>query len=264
MAGLHCTEQSIERIGHGAHIVILLDRSNSMDNSFAGKAPSGKEESKSDSARRILSEFVSQRKTDLIGVAEYSTAPLFVIPLTENKQAVLAAIAATSTPALAYTHVSKGLGMALSFFQQQAVTGSRIVLLVSDGAAAVDSDSEQKLRELFKQQQVSLYWIFLRTANSPGIFDKPLDSRDDNAQAMPELYLHKFFSSLGSPYKAYEAESPNALREAMDDINRLENLPMNYLERVPRLDLTGYCYQLSLLLMTLLLGVKYFEVNVKK
>jgi mxaC protein len=264
MAGLHRTEQSIERIGHGAHIVILLDRSNSMDNSFAGIAPSGKEESKADSARRLLSEFVSQRKTDLIGVAEYSTAPLFVIPLTENKQAVLAAIAATSTPALAYTHVSKGLGMALSFFQQQAVTGSRIVLLVSDGAAAVDADSEQKLREWFKQQKVSLYWIFLRTANSPGIYDQPLDSRDDNAQAMPELYLHKFFSSLGSPYKAYEAESPNALREAMDDINRLENLPIYYLERFPRLDLTGYCYQLALLMMTLLLGVKYFEVNVKK
>jgi mxaC protein len=263
MAGLHRTEQSIERIGRGAHIVILLDRSNSMDNSFAGKAPSGKEESKADSARRLLSEFVSQRKTDLIGVAEYSTAPLFVIPLTENKQAVLAAIAATSTPALAYTHVSKGLGMALSFFQQQAVTGSRIVLLVSDGAAAVDADSEQKLREWFKQQQVSLYWIFLRTANSPGIFDKPLDSRDDNAQAMPELYLHKFFSSLGSSYKAYVAESPNALREAIADINRLENLPMYYLELVPRLDLTSYCYQLALLLMTLLLGVKYFEVNVK-
>ncbi|NOT12816.1 MAG: VWA domain-containing protein [Methylococcaceae bacterium] len=263
MAGLHRTEQSIERIGQGAHIVILLDRSNSMDNSFAGKAPSGKEESKADSARRLLSEFVSQRKSDLIGVAEFSTAPLFVMPLTENKQAVLSAIAATSTPALAYTHVSKGLGMALSFFQQQAVTGSRIVLLVSDGAAAVDADSEQKLREWFKQQQVRLYWIFLRTTNSPGIFDKPLDSRDDNAQAMPELYLHKFLSSLGSPYKAYEAESPNALRDAIADINRLENLPMYYLERVPRLDLTDRCYQLALLLMTLLLGVKYFEVNVK-
>lgn len=264
VAGLHRTEQSIERIGHGAHIVILLDRSNSMDNSFAGKAPSGKEESKADSARRLLSQFVGQRKTDLIGVAEYSTTPLFVIPLTKNKQAVQAAIAATVTPALAYTHVSKGLGMALSFFQQQKITGSRIVLLVSDGAAVVDADSEQKLREWFKQQQVSLYWIFLRTANSPGIFDKPLDSRDDNAQAMPELYLHKFFSSLGSPYKAYEAEDPNALKDAIAEINQLENLPLHYLERIPKQDLSNICYLWAALLLSVLLGVKFCEVNVKK
>jgi len=264
MAGLHRSEQSIERIGNGAHIVILLDRSNSMDNSFAGKTPNGAEESKSAAARRLLAEFVDQRKTDLIGVAEYSTTPLFAIQLTENKQAVQAAIAATATPALAYTHVSKGLGMALSFFQQQPVTGSRIVLLVSDGAAAIDADSEQKLREWFKQQQVRLYWIFLRTANSPGIYGKPADSRDDNAQTMPELYLHKFFSSLGSPYKAYEAESPHALKDAIADINRLENLPLHYLERIPKQDLSNACYLFAVAMLLVLLGTKFCEIKVNQ
>jgi len=261
MAGLHRTEHSIERIGHGAHIVLLLDRSNSMDNSFAGRAPNGGEESKASAARRLLTDFVKQRQSDLIGIAEYSTAPLFVMPLTENKQAVQAAIAATATPALAYTHVSKGLGMALSFFQQQSVTGSRVVLLVSDGAAAIDPDSEQKLREWFKQQQIGLYWIFLRTANSPGIYDQPDDPRDDNAQAMPELYLHKFFSSLGIPYQAYQAESPDALKQAIADINRLENLPLHYLERLPKRDLTGECYGLASALLLILLAVKFCEVR---
>jgi mxaC protein len=261
IAGLHRTEQRRERIGHGAHIVLLLDRSSSMDNSFAGRAPNGSEESKATAARRLLTDFVKQRQTDLIGVAEYSTAPLFVMPLTENKNAVQAAIAATATPALGFTHVSKGLGMALSFFQQQPVTGSRIVLLVSDGAAAIDHDSEQKLREWFRQQQVRLYWIFLRTANSPGIFDKPEDSRDDNAQAMPELYQHQFFLGLGSPYQAYEAESPDALKQAIADINGLENLPMHYFERIPKQDLSAACYNVATLLLLALLGVKFCEVK---
>ncbi|MEQ1528595.1 MAG: vWA domain-containing protein [Methylococcales bacterium] len=263
MAGLHQREQSVERIGHGAQIVLLLDRSNSMDNTFAGRAPvnagKGGDESKAAVARRLLTEFVQQRDKDMMGVVEYSTAPLFVTPLTENKAAVQAAIAATATPALAYTHVSKGLGMALSFFQQQPVTGSRIVMLVSDGAAAIDSDSEQKLREWFKQQQVRLYWLFLRTANSPGIFDKPVDSRDDNAQAMPELYLHRFFSSLGSPYQAYEAESPDALKKAISDINQLENLPMHYVERIPRHDLAGVCYLFAGVMLLILTLSKFFE-----
>jgi len=261
IAGLHRTEQSRERIGHGAHIVLLLDRSSSMDNTFAGRAPNGSDESKATAARRLLTDFVNQRQTDLIGVAEYSTSPLFVMPLTENKNAVQAAIAATATPALGFTHVSKGLGMAISFFEQQPVTGSRIVLLVSDGAAAIDHDSEQKLRLWFKQQQVRLYWIFLRTTGSPGIFDQPEDSRDDNAGAMPELYLHKFFLGLGSPYQAYEAESPDALKQAIADINQLENLPMHYVERIPKQDLSAVCYSVAAFLLLVLFGVKFCEVK---
>ncbi|PPK75965.1 mxaC protein [Methylobacter tundripaludum] len=261
IAGLHRAEQSRERIGHGAHIVLLLDRSSSMDNTFAGRASNGSDESKATAARRLLTDFVKQRQTDLIGVAEYSTSPLFVMPLTENKNAVQAAIAATATPALGFTHVSKGLGMAISFFEQQPVTGSRIVLLVSDGAAAIDHDSEQKLRLWFKQQQVRLYWIFLRTAGSPGIFDQPEDSRDDNAQAMPERYLHKFFLGLGSPYQAYEAESPDALKQAIADINQLENLPMHYVERIPKQDLSAVCYSVAAFLLLVLFGVKFCEVK---
>jgi mxaC protein len=261
MAGLHRTGQSREKIGHGAQIVLLLDRSRSMDDSFAGRAPNGVEESKATAARRLLTAFVEHRQTDLIGVAEYSTSPLFVMPLTENKNAVTAAIAATATPALAFTHVSKGLGMALSFFEQQPVTGSRIVLLVSDGAAAIDHDSEQKLRAWFKQQQVRLYWVFLRTAGSPGIYDQPEDSRDDNAGAMPERYLHKFFLGLGSPYQAYEAESPDALKKAIADINQLENLPMHYFERIPKQDLSAVCYSVAAFLLLVLLGVKFCEVK---
>ena len=123
------------------------------------------------------------------------------------------------------------------------------------------NDSEQKLRLWFKQQQVRLYWIFLRTAGSPGIFDQPEDSRDDNAGAMPELYLHKFFLGLGSPYQAYEAESPDALKQAIADINRLENLPMHYFERIPKQDLSAACYSVAALLLLVLLGVKFCEVK---
>jgi len=261
LAGLHRTEQSRERIGYGANIVLLLDRSNSMDNTFAGKTPDGADESKATAARRLLGEFVKQRPHDLLGVAEYSTAPLFVLPLTENKQAIQAAIDATAAPALAYTHVSKGLSMALDMFTDQPLSGSRIVLLVSDGAAAIDPDSELQLRRYFKQQQIRLYWLFLRTANSPGLFDKPQDARDDNAGAMPERYLHLFFSSLGIPYQAYQAESPDAMRQAIADINRLEQTPLHYRERIPRQDLSGHCYLSATGLLVLLLAVKFCEAR---
>lgn len=266
LAGLHRKQQHLERIGHGAHIVLLLDRSNSMDNTFAGKVPNaqaggGRDESKADAARRLLTDFVDHRPHDRIGIAEYSTSPLFVMPMTENREAIHAAIAATAAPALAYTNVSKGLMMALSFFEQQPVQGSRIVLLVSDGAAAIDPDSEAALRAQFKQQDVRLYWLFLRTANTPGIFETPTDPQDDNAQAMPELYLHRFFSSLNIPYQAYEAENPDAMRNAVADIDRLERLPLHYWETLPKQDLSATCYGWALALMALLLALKFCEAR---
>lgn len=261
LSGAYLKAQTVERIGFGAHIVLLLDRSNSMDNTFAGKAPSGSEESKADAARRLLTEFVDQRRQDLIGVAAYSTSPLFVMPLTENRQAIHAAIDATATPALAYTNISKGLALALSFFEGQPVSGSRIVLLVSDGAAVVDAESEKALRVLFRQQQVRLYWLFLRTENSPGLFEQPADPRDDNAQSMPELYLHRFFSSLNIPYQAYEAENPGAMQKAIADINRLEQLPLHYREAIPKKDLSGLCYGWAAVLIALLASVKLSEAR---
>jgi mxaC protein len=261
MAGLYQKERQIERIGHGAHIVILFDRSSSMDNTFAGKTPDGGEESKTAAARRLLSGFIEHRQQDRIGVAGYSTSPLLLMPLTANKAAVQAAIAATATPALAYTNISKGLALALSYFDNQPLTGSRVVFLVSDGAAAVDPDTELALRKQFKQQQVSLYWLFLRTANSPGIFQTADDPRNDNADAMPERYLHLFFSSLNIPYHAYEAENPQAMQRAMNDISQLENNPLHYFEQVPKNDLSGECYRLAAVLLALLLAVKWLEVR---
>ncbi|MCK9607024.1 MAG: VWA domain-containing protein [Methylomonas sp.] len=261
LSGIHLKEQQVERIGRGAHIVMLLDRSNSMDNSFAGRAPDSNEQSKADAARRLLSQFVDQRPQDLIGVATYSTSPLFVIPLTDNRAAIHAAIEATNAPALAYTNISKGLGMALSFFDHQPISGSRIILLVSDGAAVIDPDSEAALRVLFKQQQVRLYWLFLRTDNSPGILAEPEHPRDDNAQAMPELYLHRFFSSLKIPYHAYEAENPDAMQKAIADIDRLEKLPLHYRQAIPKQDLSGAFYGWASFFMLLLVGVKICEAR---
>ncbi len=41
LGGLHRTGTAIEKRGEGAHIVLLIDRSGSMDNTFAGEAPAG-------------------------------------------------------------------------------------------------------------------------------------------------------------------------------------------------------------------------------
>lgn len=262
IAGLYRSEQRVERIGNGANIVLLFDRSTSMDQTFAGRPPGGGEESKSGAAKRLLLEFIGRRPHDRIGVVSYSTSPLYVMPLTENKQAVAAAIEATATPGLAYTNISKGLAMALSFYRSSTTaTGTRIILLVSDGAAAIDADNERKLRQWFYREPVRLYWIFLRGKNSPDIHTAPNDPREDNAQAMPERYLHLFFSSLNIPYRVYQADNPDAMEKAVAEIHDLEDLPLHYTEKIPREDLSGACYLGAMLFMLILSAAKLLEVR---
>lgn len=259
MAGLHILEQTVTRTGQGAHIVFVLDRSASMNETFGGKTPGENEQSKAEAARRLLSEFVSNRPHDLFGVAGFSTQPFYISPLTEHKTAIQAAINSMETPGLAFTNVAKGLGMGLSYFKDQPHTGSRVIVLVSDGAASLDHRAQKTLREWFERYRVSLYWFFLRTENGLGIYSEPASSQDDNPRVMPERHLHQFFNTLSVPYHPYEVDTVESLQASIAELDELESLPLIYEEKIPRQSLSPWLYSLAFFSILLLLAVKLLE-----
>lgn len=259
LAGIHILQQTVTRTGNGAHIVFALDRSASMDETFGGKTPDENEQSKAEAARRLLSQFVSHRPHDLFGVTGFSTQPFYVNPLTEHKSATQAAINSMETPGLAFTNVAKGLGMGLSYFKDQPHTGSRVIVLVSDGAATLDHRAQKTLREWFERYRVSLYWFFLRTENGLGIYSEPESHQDDNPKVMPERFLHKFFNTLSVPYKAYEVDTAESLQAAIDELDELESLPLVYEETIPRQSLSALFYLIALFGVLMLLLVKGLE-----
>jgi mxaC protein len=260
VGGLHRRGDVIERTGEGAHIVLLIDRSASMDNSFAGRPPSGEEQSKSGAARRLLKDFIRERAHDFVGVAAFSTAPMHVLPLTDHKDAVMAAVDAMDRPGLAFTNVGRGLALALDMHETSPPTASRAILLVSDGAAVIDRKVQEKIRAAFAKRPINLYWLFLRTEGSKGIYDVPGPDEPDTPQALPERHLDKFFKSLKIPYRSFEAENPQAVAEAIAEIGRLEKKPITYLERVPQKDLSPFAYAAALFCVLLLLVAKAIEV----
>jgi mxaC protein len=264
LAGPHVREQTEWQVGRGAHIALLIDRSSSMDNTFAGKQPSGGEESKSSAARRILTEFARQRVHDEIGVVAFSTAPILALPLTVRREAIAATIAAVDRPGLAYTNIGLGLAMALSLFEDREEDMPRTVLVVSDGAALIDRRVQQALRTSFRQNRVHLYWLFLRTTGSPGIFPRAGEEGEATPQAMPERYLHQFFSDLGIPYRVFEAENAAAVAEAIAEIGRLEASPIRFEERTPRRDLAGWAYGLAAAAVLLLALAKLAETRLAR
>ncbi len=257
LSGPYWGEKQLEKVGRGAHVMIVLDRSASMNDSFADSAKNDSE-SKMSAARRVLQSFVNQSREDLLGMVTFSTSPILVAPLGGDREAVLAALRATEAGGMGFTAVARGLGMALDYFEGRPVTGARAILLVSDGGAHLDVKTQDTLREMFHRQGASLYWVYLRSANGVSIKSAP---EDEDLDAYPEHQLHDYFKSLGVNYHIYEAESPKAVEEALADIAELKNQPVKYYEAAARQDLSWIFYLLSLLCVAALFALHLTEVK---
>lgn len=259
LAGPYLRGGSLPYRGTGTNLVILIDRSSSMDDSFAGRAPDGANEAKSAAARRILQGFIASRPDDRIGIAAFSTSPLQVLPMTTSRTAIAAAIDAQGERGLSQTDVGRGLALAIQMTRAASATGSRAVVLVSDGAAVISPEVQDSVRELALEQQVSLYWLYLRTEGAKSIFEDARPGEADTPQTRPERHLHLFLQRLGVTYRAFEAESPEAVAEAVAEIGKMETRPILTDRRVPRRDLAWLCYLLAALAAGLLTGARWLE-----
>lgn len=259
IAGPYLREEWVEKVGTGAHIVLLVDRSSSMNENFSGSYLGGTaRETKSALASKLLAEFVSRSKQDLLAVVAFSSAPIYVLPLTQDYEAVRSAILALAGRGHGITNIAPGLAMALNYFSGQPVTGTRIVLLVSDGAARMEAETADAIRQQFQDSQASLYWIYLRNPKGGKLGQVP---KNPNESTTPEYFLHSYFQSLGVPYQAFEAENPIGLQDAIATVGKLENRPLSYREKLPRKDLSGFLYGLALVGLIILIAFQALEVK---
>lgn len=260
LADPHTLEQKVEKLGIGAQIALVLDRSASMDDPFAGGVASGNVgETKSAAASRLMTEFVNARKNDMIGITTFSNSAMYVLPLTDSREAVLAAIKATAGNALFQTNIGAGLTGAVAQFEHVPDSGSRAIILISDGAGRVEGVVQQKLKAWLSEHNITLYWIVLRQPGGISIFDKKYENRNEMELPPVQIELHSFFKTLDTPFQAYEAEDPKSLEAAIFDINKKEKKPITYLEKIPGNNFTQLFYFLAALMIALLLGVKYLE-----
>jgi mxaC protein len=255
----HTNQQEVERIGVGAQIGLVLDRSASMDDPFSGTV-GVVGETKSAAAARLITQFVQSRQNDMLGMVSFSNSAMHVLPLTQNKEAMVAAVRATAGNALFQTNIGSGLTTGAGLFEKVPDSGSRAVILLSDGAGRIGGDAQQKIRDWYDRMHISLYWIVLRQPGGLSIFDKSF--KPDPDRALPaEIELYEFFKTMKTPFNAYEAEDPKTLQLAIDDINRKEKKPIKYLEKIPGKDLSNLCFLIAVGMIALLLGVKYLEVK---
>lgn len=254
-------ETQVMRTGHGAEILVLMDRSRSMDehmmpsdwrsiDPLSRLAHLSRGPQKSRVARELLEKFVAQRPDDRFSVMFFSTRPMSVVPFTQHDEVVQAGIeAGAAGNGLSNTDVGRALLEAASEFDQREYTGSRIILLVSDGGAFLAEPVRALIRSRLLRDRVSLYWIHLKSYNSPA-----LESEEPGAERAPEVALHRFFKTLHTPYQVYEAEDPEQLAKAVADVGRQQNLPLEYVEQLPRADFSRIFISVAAMACAMLLA----------
>lgn len=266
LSGPYLPAHSVMRTGQGAEIILLLDRSRSMDRPFYNEKnrkvpalarPTVRLDSKGSVARRVLSEFAAARSNDRFGMLAFSNRPIEILPLTSRQELVQAAIEAGNIGrGLAETDMGDALVRAIAAFENRPYTGSRIVVLISDGAADLSVAHRLRIESMLARLKVSLYWIYIRSSNSAGLFETVV-----NEEQAPQQSWHRFFSQIKTPYNVYTAENSEDLKRAIDDVDRLQNLPILYQDQIPRRDMAWALYLPATLLLAMVTFAGWLEVR---
>jgi len=278
-AGPYTEGGSETRVGVGAEIVIVLDRSGSMSEGLKGRdynrqdAEAGESSehflSKIEAARAVLLKFMRARPADTFGLVAFNASPISVAPLTSDRALAEAALLSAQSQSTGFTALGRALYLALDYFEGRPHTASRLILLVSDGDAIIESEDQEILKQAFAAQRAQLMWIYVRGERELSILDTVIAGDNeiitqqdkDYASKKESASMHQVFSQLGMPYQAFEVDSEAGLKSAIAAVERATNKPTRYEYRLPRQDYAVYFYGLGFFLVALLFWIKQQEIH---
>ncbi len=197
-------------------------------------------DSKNKIVRELLSDFVGKRPHDRFALMTFGSRTLRIVPFTERGDMVQAGLAATGIGrGLPDTFMGRALLAAIGEFEGRPYSGSRVILVVSDGGAQLDEATRERIRAGLARERIALYWVYIRSGpNSPDLL-----AETRTVYASPdEQALHDFFRTLPTPYRLYQTDDAGAMAAAMAEIDRQQNLPLSFFERVPRRDFSEAFY----------------------
>jgi len=259
LAGPGRSHLEMQRTGNGADILILIDRSASMDEPINRASIYAHSEAKNSVARRSLTRFINERPNDRFALMMFGITPILSMPLTSDHTAVIEALDATRMGrGLPDTQLDRGLIGAIGQFDHRPLLARRAIVLVSDGGATLDDDARRRIAEGLARNHLALYFVYLRSGwMSPDLNAKTTAAGSNSVEAQ----LHRFFLSLHTPYRLFQASDPDGMAQALDEINRQQHFPVSYVEQLPRQDLSRLCYLLALAAAALLVAARFAQVR---
>ena len=258
LAGPVRSHLEARRTGRGAEILILMDRSGSMNGVMASKGVNTSGVSKNAVARAALTDFVDGRPNDRLAFMMFGISPVLAMPFTYDHAIIRDAIDGTKIGrGQPDTQLGRGLIAAIAQFDERPWTGHRAIVLVSDGGALLDAAARARIAEGLERNRIALYFIYLRSS----VFSPELDRAAQAEGDSPEAQLHRFFLTLKTPYRLFQAGDAGAMTAAMNEINRQQNFPVSFVERLPRQDRSPWCFALALVCCALVIASRAIQVR---
>lgn len=258
LAGPGVTHAAAHRTGRGAEMLILMDRSGSMTDALASRGVNSAGESKNQVAREALTEFIHARPNDRFAFMMFGISPVLAMPFTYDHAIIADAIAGTRIGrGMPDTQLGRGLMAAIAQFDARPFTGHRAIVMVSDGGALLTLDERGAIAEGLARNRIALYFVFLRSS----IYTPALDIAVRRGDTSPEALLHRYFLSLRTPYRLFEAGDADAMAAAMRAIGEQQNFPISFVERLPRQDRSAWCFAAALVCCAMLMAVRAIQVG---
>jgi len=251
------------KIGKGAEIVIVLDRSGSMAENLVRQDPTirVKGVTRIEASRKVLLKFMDQRPGDTFGLVAFNASPIAVAPLSSDRELARAALQSAESNSSGFTALNRALEMGLGYFEGRPYTATRLIMLVSDGDTKIKPEDKVILKQLFHQYRAQLVWIYVHTGYDFSLEYEEDMSKDDGA-VDPNVAMNQLFHSLDIPYQAFEVNSETGLQRAVTEVSRMTNKPTRYEYRLPRQDYAVYFYMLAMVLLGALFWLKQIEIKV--
>ncbi len=218
----------------GRDLVIVLDASGSMGES--GFDESDPKRRKFDVVKSIVSDFISKRYDDNIGVVVFGTFAFTASPVTYDLNALKQILDMVDVGVAGQnTAIGEGLSQALRSLEFGSAK-EKMVILLTDGYHNAGSVSPSMAVKEAKKRGVKIYTIGV---GKEGDFDEKLLKR----------------IAKESAGKSFFASDAKGLESVYKEIDRMEPSPIRSDEKVNRIPL----YAPPLMLALLLFGVKTFS-----
>ncbi|KQV31803.1 hypothetical protein ASC97_19175 [Rhizobium sp. Root1203] len=233
-------EPPIERTEPQRDILLALDLSQSMDTrDFA--ASDGTVKARVDAVRTVVSDFVSKRPGDRLGLIAFGDAPYPLAPFTMD-HALVKTLVEGLLPGIAGPRTALGdsLGLAIRMFDKTNVP-QKVLILLTDGNDTASKMPPLKAAEVAKNKGIVIHAI--------GIGDPAATGEDK----LDTASLQKIATDTGGRY--FFGGDQGQLQDIYNELDRITPQDQKQLSWRPRLELFHWPLGAAVMLLVLWYGL---------
>ena len=160
-------EPPIQKIQPGRDLMLALDISQSMETPDF-HTPDGKRMRRVDAVKQVVSQFISRRKNDRIGLIVFGQAAYPVVPFTLDHDACLKILSQTDAGmAGPQTMIGDAIGLAIKQFDNSEAK-QRVLILLTDGNDTGSRMPLRKAAEIAGQKGITIHVVGLGDPRATG------------------------------------------------------------------------------------------------